>query len=1621
MGKVANLEQIQNRVMDNLTREDFLNKVRMTKERMQGLVSESGLLTALTAVGDKEGFTCKEIYEVSERLLDLVCFDRPDGWLFYVYEYVLKKSFPDAVTIKLDKQYTKAVLVYLEILRAVFSYEREHAQFDKFMFFRFLTDREVEGLENQDEYLRFMEAFRECYVYEMMRLHQEVTPFNTLEHIAGVHYVAMHIGRQLKSLNTPVDLGIVSGAAIGHDIGKYGCKENESRRVPYLHYYYTDIWFKKHHIPNIGHVAANHSTWDLELENLPVEALILIYADFRVKNMTDKYGTRMHIYPLDKSFEVILDKLDNVDDAKRNRYIKVYTKLKDFEDYMCNLGVNTDFTTDQVVPVVHRDYSVIYGEDVVEELKYMAVKHNIALMHKLSGATSFAGIIESARSESNRENIRAYLNVLEEYNTYLTQSQKLYTMSFLYEQLSHNQGDVRRQAAELLGMFIVGYDEEYRKEIPQDAKYIQEEVTSLSLWEKYLGQIITPDHRNTDQQRDWIWDTLKAVVKSVFCNCGEKYIHDYMSVFVRFYRENGRGMVMLLDSLPFVPVEKCLDLEIRILMDYVFGSLLSSDIEVRVGCMLSLEHFVSVLDTGHVSLERIKTYMENSVDVQEDIYVNFIKYKIVKALDFDMKTESAYEDKIQIRKERLSDIFLDNLKAATPWIVKTVSIDFMLFHVGHVDDMVIFHMATHLSNLIKVSAKATVRNNAGLALLKVAPFLTTDQMNEIAIELVKGLELEGLEFSKYIPRYLGRLALLLPPKELDELLWDLKNLYRSSPGKVSRLVLNTLGVMVEYYPEYQKRFNEPEKECTARLRRILSRILKGLSNYDGEIRQEAFLVLGRKIFGSRILSLEEKNHIFVCVSKKMLTLITEKEIDDVFFFYNSASLNYIYRFMNDYIFVYNKLGCEQRDKIAFFPGTFDPFSRSHKAIAVAIRNLGYDVYLAVDEFSWSKRTQPQMVRRQIMNMSIADEFHIYLFPNDIPVNISNPQDLKRLKDIFSGKKVSIAVGSDVVENASAYKNPVCENSIHTFDHVVFKRASHNKYEAAHMERLSQAILGNVVELSLPVYLEDISSTQIRENIDANRDISNLIDPMAQKFIYEKSLYLREPQYKSMIQAKPIKVEVVDKATKETADYLRHHIFMYKDLYDNIVHAVESKDIKILLIREGEENGKVIGFTMFHKIGSADLYKEFKSTYVAEYVRERTSGRIIIIDGIYSTPGVIDNIIHILFTETLAHVLKQDFTYALYHNTLTYINRDAIEEVLLLQGFEQLQGHDLDETHSIFAVDMKFPVSIMLDAETFIKEPLNKNPAVLVAVRESRKRLQRALVNMNPGRLLLSFDIDMIHNAIINKICETNDVPAEVLPKRTLGEYMCVPFGSLLKGRIVPNTVTKSLHTDKVFNQDITSFTIREYPFYSPLETQIKTIKSFDRKVLLVDDLLHKGNRLKVVAPLLKKENIDVVKIIVGIMSSRGKDIIDVQGGEVECAYFIPNLKLWFNENLLYPFFGGDSVSYGEEPNLNIIPSINMILPYVEPNFMRHVPYDAFLELSKVCLENSKHILETLEHEYQTIFQKNLTISRLGEIVNSPRCPDRGIDITYDWDIEPSRYVENDMNILKRLASKRGGL
>ena len=153
-----------------------------------------------------------------------------------------------------------------------------------------LPVKEVRKEHYTREYLRFCTLVRDRYLYEFMRLGTEVTPFNTLGHIGGVSYVAVYMARQLHKRGVPVDVALIAGAAAVHDMGKYGCKKGEEKRVPYLHYYYTDVFCEREGLPQMGHIAANHSVWDLELENLSVESLLLIYADFRVKSFRDQAG-----------------------------------------------------------------------------------------------------------------------------------------------------------------------------------------------------------------------------------------------------------------------------------------------------------------------------------------------------------------------------------------------------------------------------------------------------------------------------------------------------------------------------------------------------------------------------------------------------------------------------------------------------------------------------------------------------------------------------------------------------------------------------------------------------------------------------------------------------------------------------------------------------------------------------------------------------------------------------------------------------------------------------------------------------------------------------------------------------------------------------------------------------------------------------------------------------------------------------------------------------------------------------------------------------------------------------------------------------------------------------------
>ena len=1604
-------------ILNSLTQKDFLKRIDISEERVQAFLINTKFVDNLLTLSNKKQITCQGVIDLSTDILDSVCTEPPENWLTYIFQYVLSKSFPEAVTIRLNPKYEVSAIIYLEILRTILKYAQQN-NLSKIPSFEFLHDEEILDLPNRTEYLSFLDVFDKNHVYELMMLDGEVNGYNTLNHVTAVHFVAMHVARQLKKVGVQVNLGLVSGSSAGHDIGKYGCKGLEKRRVAYLHYYYTDQWFIRYNMPGIALIAANHSTWDLELENLSLESLLLIYADFRVKNKQTKNGQEMHIFSLQESFGIILGKLDNVDEAKERRYIRVYSKLKDFEDYLLNKGINIDLKSEEPQFVKAVDFALIDGYEVVKNFKLMAFEHNVSLMSKLNNEVTFTGMIEAARSEQDWKNIRAYLNILEEYSIYLSQKEKLFSLSFLYELLVHREGDIRRQAANLMGKIIVHYDMEYTKEIPEDVRINHtEEKACLSLWDKYVGLFLDPGYKVTDNQKEWIGYSLRIFADSVINSPRNKFKEECLKIFLKYIQADMNEEVAklnCLNSLLSIPLELYDEEQLSIVLNFSVKSVKSPSYSIR---LMAAQFLLKTVQTIKIAGKSLMDVLDIVSDFSPDegLCMNYLKYKIAQCLNAPDSLLKKYSALLTGNWYKTSDIFLNNLKAATPWNVKTISIDYIMETLSKKNEVALLQAATHLANLVKVSAKESVRNKAGNSLVQLGNMLTIDQRNEIAFELIKGLEIDEMQYAKYIPEYLGRFVMLLSPKELDEFIIDLKNIYNNTSERSSALVIDTFGVMVQYYPEYKERFGEDSSVIEKRLIKMLGIILGGLANFNTQVKQETFLVIGQYIFGSIILSLKQKHKIFSLIYKKLLTLINEKELSDLFFFNNSASFNHIYRFISDYEFFNGKFDIKENKNVAFFPGTFDPFSLSHKGIVVEIRNLGYDVYLAVDEFSWSKKVQPRMIRRQIINMSIADELGVFLFSDEIPINLTNAEDLKALKSVFPNKDVHIVVGSDVIINATAYKNRPSKNTIHNFNHIVFKRAKDDLSQAAikKAEEAKDRIKGTLIELQLPVYLEDISSTQIRENIDNNRDISNLIDPMAQNFIYDRNLYIREPLNKGVLKTKPFVIEIVEDLSKKIVDEIGHYIFMHTDLYENIGEQLISKNIKLLIIRDSKNFNKLLGFSAFHKISSSDVYSEFHSQYIANYVREKTAGRIIVIDGIFINPSKdYDGMEQILITETLSHCLRNDFTYVLYNNIMSETDSAKLIETLKLQGFTEI--YDESTQRTVYAVDMKFPICLTLNLESFIKEPLNESKKVHEAIVNARKRLQKSMTQLYPGSLVLSIDNDMINQILINKICSMNNVPNELMTPRILGENMIVPFGNILKGMIVPNTVTKSLHTEKVYSSDALRFKIKEYPFYSPIENQVRTIQSFERPVILVDDLLHKGYRIKEVDPILKRHNINVKKIIVGIMSGRGKDLMQIQGRDADCAYYIPNLRLWFNENLMYPFLGGDGIWLENENITNLIPSINLILPFYSPMFIRGASKEAIYNLSMSCLENAKHVLLALETEFKEIFERNLTVKRLGEVLLSPRLPYLGDNIYYDLNKEASDFMDVSIESLLKL-------
>ena len=1526
---------------------------------------------------------CADVLALCRPELETLCPGEPsEGWLAYAYDYARRLLYPE----KTDAEpFAPGAVFLLSVLQVLFAAEAELLPHDPAWTFDFLTDDELAGSPCAPSYQRFLRLWRREFVYELMRLGLEVTPYRTLEHIAGVHHIAVTAARALRKSGVAVDVALVSGAAAGHDLGKFGCRPGE--RVPYLHYFYTDQWFRRRRMTDIGHVAANHSVWDLEPDYLSVEALLLIYADFRVKQLHDAQGREItRISTLAQAFQVILDKLDDVDGEKQKRYTRVYARLEDFEQFMVSCGVDVTMSGGDTPPLPEKHTALMTDDEALRALTLRCVGHNMELMHRLTDQRSFARLLEEARGETDWRRLRAYLAVMESYSLYLHIPQKVQTLTFLYELLMHREGDIRRQAAALLGEIIAGFHAGYAKERPADIRPDPRAITDVDQWRLYLDKILYPDHKLMPQHRRWIGYTLKFAVGSLLSHCPGREERFLAPVFAYYRRPEDLDdytAFQLLDTAAALPDTAYTASRARQMTDFAAALSLRKDLTIRMAAVLLLDRLARLYPEDGRALEAVTAVPDGDSGT-------------LRYLKQDVLSQGA---PLLLPEDVVSEIFLDNLKTATPWITKQGNLR-LLTDFARSGKSPALHIATHLSNLIKVSDRVTVRHSAGNALLALAPRLTADQRNEVAVELCRGLELGQQEFTKYIPDYLGRFALWLPPAELDEVLDDLRVNLSSSDSRVTASVLDTVGVIYEAYDAYRSRFPETDDAYRRRRERLLGLLMRGLSGIDGATRQEALFVLGRRVFGSGELGRHEKRRAFMLTQRKLLSAQDEFPGEGLTFYYRAAMLGKLYRFITEERLFHKGFDFGAPRPVAFFPGTFDPFTLSHKGIVRAIRDQGFEVLLAIDEFSWSKKTQPYRLRRRIAAMAVADVFHVSIFPEAFPVNIANPENLHELRAAFPGRSVSIVVGSDVVLHASSYKKSVTPDSIHTFDHVVFRRTEPDAEPADY-----SCITGKVLELTLPPQLEEISSIRIREAVDANRDISNLIDPTVQEFIYRRGLYLREPQDKPVLRTEDLSFLP---ASPETAEkFLRTMLSV--PTAAALRTQIESRGDDVMVCRDTD--GTILGAASYACLDSARLFARLGDPALSGLVRQNAGGRTLLISGLFVPRGERQSdLCQLLITEVLTLALSREFTYALYLPLEGAVSGYG-RQLLTLQGFVPA-----GESTDALAVDMRCPIVLSRNVDTAVKAPFSSSPRVLAAIAAAHRRLQAALTKLQPGSLVLSLSAGVIYHRLLQRITGRNGVPAEPTTPRVLGPDICVPYGKILRGVAVPNTVTKTLRTDKVYEPDLSTYSIEAYPDYSPLPDQVRTIHAFARPVILVDDMLHDGKRIRRLAPLLAETNTPVDQVLVGYLTGMGRDLMEQLGYDVDAIYYLPNLRLRFVESTLYPFIGGDTVRRSEALPGGLQPAVNRILPYAAPEYTGMDDETAW-ELSLCCLENARDILLALETEFRSLYARNLTLSRLGEAVILPLCPDKGGCMTYDLSRAASTYLEGDIELLKRMRPR----
>lgn len=1252
--------------------------------------------------------------------------------------------------------------------------------------------------------------------------------------------------------------------------------------------------------------------------------------------------------------------------------------------------------------------------------------------------------------EGTRNQYRcAILITLRENADRISPDRRRFLLPYLLDLLVDNNGAVRGKALDCAGHMIA-------LECGEDIGVFQESLRRL---------LFVSGSRAEATSGKFTTGTLRALVRTVYNNVSEDRKKAVLSAFSNYFKSTKWGQkscVCLLRAAYGLPYTVWGAMQRGNILGFVRHFLKNDEGEVRLAALLLLDRWLQ--DGWKPSpdfAQYLKGVLRDIVRSKDSAAAGSSNDRSANGrIDTGLKGMSAL---VWISRRVLDQLFpaamregggvgaggdavlyRENLDSSVPGLVKHINMRILRERYrGREADPGFPGYASHLLVFMRLNTEQALFSQAGSDLLEIMGGLEDYQKQEIMTELLKCVELEE-DSSHYLPYLIGECWQLIPAAMQNELVPEMQRICNSDRVQTLEILMGTAceilghidaksgsstkaeesGILTDDSapadpgPDDSMSWAEEAEENSLRIRRIMSGMLsQGLYSDRKAVAERTAFNIGYDLFCKLDGSAAESSDIrepVVSVARSVLLYIRGAANEEPLYRYLTVreTARYLTQIGESYV--------DPKQPVAFFTGSFDPFSNGHRAVAREVAEMGYLVYVNVDDFAWNRNTQPLDVRRKIIMLSIADLAHVRIFPKELVINPDNPGDLARLQELFPDQKVYLVCGSDRIERDEAYQKEPEEGSVHSFPHIVFTRNEDFGFEYDATENLT----GEVIRLMLPVYYEHMTSLQIRRNLQEDKSIDDLVTIPARQYIRRNRLYADDRIYKREPKIKNFGTRV----EKEEG--------MIRVLLT--IEPAQSQPGSVITAG-GSEPGPVIA-------GEAQLIGEIRarSCHRSESAGERPFRDLEIVSVAIDPQAAMDGLpddfddtiesreaFAVRLTGTLLDEALLTFQAEGYEIVYASGENDKNEYKALLKerGFVRIQGGQ-----NQFCTDLRRPLVLFGDASASIQDPFCDDPALLAVQRDNIRRLRLGVAGLYPGNAVLFISSRILNYRLPKRIREQSGLDAaeywderlfapdrdedaeEDLETAHLSSRICVPFAKIYRTRRIPGLTTMALNSEKVYMQDLSSFSIRESAGYPKLSVQIRNLRSMGRPFVLVDDFYHDGFRMQEISRSLRAEGIREEQLIVGVISGKGRENAAKNELTVDAVYEIPNMKAGILESDLIPFYGGDRVAQAHQTQIR--PSVYPILPYQMPSFLRDAPYQAVYDLSMTCLENAKRLFEVLETLYEERHFRQLTLERLGEVIDDPGCPETVADSADAAEEAVSVLLAREITRLKRFYVRR---